>query len=183
MNSILPPTEQRSPLLRQIIDKKLHLFENSVLDTDQSSITELQRFSADNDDIPEEDRPALSDGLEKAGASNNGPFDQLPYSHILHIFRYLDLQGLVRCRQVCHLFNDVAADPLLYVRLNLRPLFHCVSNDTFKYLFDKSHYTQYLDLSTCGNYGKLSPTVLKTFFYTRGSRLQHLLLANCHVRH
>ncbi len=38
-----------------------------------------------------------------------------------------------------------------------------------------------LDLSWCGNYGRIQPHVLRTFLYSRGSNLNHLVLANCHV--
>ena len=40
---------------------------------------------------------------------------------------------------------------------------------------------RYLDLSICGNYGRLTPVTLRTFIYARGSKLTNLILSNCHI--
>lgn len=105
----------------------------------------------------------------------------VPREAMVHIFRHLDFHSLVRCSQVSRLFRQVASDPLLYTRVDLRPLFHIACNGTLKFLSSKSLYIRYLDLSWCGNYGKISPANLRTFVFARWSKLHHLLLTNCHV--
>ena len=113
--------------------------------------------------------------------SDNGCFDLLPKELKLHIFSFLDFYSLVQCSQVSRLFRETAADPTLYTRVNLKPLFHLACNQTLKYLTSRSSLLRHLDMSRCGNYGKITPVVWRTFLYARGSKLTNLVLANCHV--
>lgn len=166
--STLPPAEQRGPILTEVVRRNLYVYNQPIVE--QIPLLEVEYLPLDEAAVANEDRH-----------SDNGHFDILPREVVLHIFQFLNFYTLVQCCQVSKLFRQVACDPLLYVRLHLKPLFYCVTNDTFKFLFGKTHYLQYLDLSWCGNYGRVAPHVLRTFLYSRGSNLCHLLLANCHV--
>ena len=87
----------------------------------------------------------------------------------------------MRCSQVSRLFRQITGDPLLYVTLKLDSLFHLVNNQTVKFLMSRCFLLRYLDLSICGNYGRLTPVTLRTFIYARGSKLTNLILSNCHI--
>ena len=119
--------------------------------------------------------------MESWRGSDNGCFDLLPHEALLYLFFHLDFHSLVRCSQVCRLFREVASDPLLYGRLELRYLFHLVCDRTLKFLLPRCALLRYLDFSLCGNYGRCRSVVLRTFVYARGTRFTHLLMANCHV--
>jgi F-box/leucine-rich repeat protein 4 len=118
---------------------------------------------------------------EKEVQSDNGPFNNIPREILFKIFSYLNLYSLVQCSQVSKLFKGVASDPLHYAEVNLKPMFYCVTNDTLKYLFSRTHYLQRLDISWCGNYGKMSPKVLRSFLCGRGLQITSLIMSNCHV--
>ena len=113
--------------------------------------------------------------------SDDGYFNSLPREIILFILSHLDFRSLIQCCQVSKSFRDIASDPLLYSRLELKHLWHKVSNATLKSVFRKTKLLKYLDISHCGNYGRLTPVTLRTFIYARGAKLTNLLLQNCHA--
>lgn len=112
--------------------------------------------------------------------TDNGCFDQLPKEVIFHVFSYLDLMSLARCCQVSKLFAQLACDSQLYTVISLKPFFHLASDRLLSSLSSRCNHLAQLDLSWCGNYGKIKPKVLKSFFQTCGQPLTHLRLNNCH---
>ena len=63
----------------------------------------------------------------------------------------------------------------------LRQLFHCCSSASLDWLLPLNSKLTQLDLSWCGNYGKISPASMAQFLSTVGHQLTHLRLDNCHV--
>ena len=94
---------------------------------------------------------------------DNGFFDLLPHEILLKIFTYLDLSSLISCSAVSSLFKSLSSDPLLYLSLDLRPLFHCLSSPGLSWLQARCSRLAQLDLSWCGNYGSISPSSLQWF--------------------
>lgn len=113
--------------------------------------------------------------------SGHSSFASLPREILFMIFQRLDLRSLQKCGRVCKLFCDIAQDPKLYVNVCLKSLFHSVCDLTLESLAPKMILTTYLDLSWCGNYGKISSKTLAKFLATIGSSLRQLRLSNCHV--
>lgn len=140
------------PILKLVLDRQLHL--------------DVLTF------VPK--KPSLT-------SSDNGYFDILPREAVLHIFCHLDFHSLVQCSQVSRLFRQITYDPLLYVRLDLKMLFHLVTSLTLKFLMPRCLLLRYFDFSWCGNYGKVTPVTLRTFLYARGGKLTNLILSNCHI--
>ncbi len=96
----LPLPENRTPLMKEIVHKRLHLF-----DVDIERLALSDSFLA---------WPTITDkpGIDEENSTNfnviessNGFFDLLPREAIVHIFGYLDFLGLVQCRQVCSIFQ------------------------------------------------------------------------------
>ena len=108
-------------------------------------------------------------------SSDNGYFDYVPreamlqifqvtlrfflFSHFvwfyeknIPIFQYLDFHSLIRCGQVSRLFRHVSRDPLLYMKLKLKPWFNIICDSTLIFLLQKALYMKYLDLSWCGKF-------------------------------
>ena len=46
---------------------------------------------------------------------------------------------------------------------------------------ENPHFGAYVFFLLTGNYGKVTPDILRKFIYARGARLNNLLLSNCHV--
>lgn len=171
VNAMLP--EHMSPLLSKIVKRKLHVLPHPrrVLQecTDQLSRPALNKFI----------RETIQ--REKSPVKDNGFFDLLPREVILHIFTYLDLTSLVRMSAVCTIFRELARDPFLFNVADLRQIFHCCSSSTLSWLLPVSSQLTKLDLSWCGNYGRITPATLASFIATIGHQLTHLRMDNCHV--
>ena len=113
--------------------------------------------------------------------TDEGYFSNLPREIILFILSHLDFLDLTQCSRVSKNFLDITSDALLYRRLELKKMFNLVSNATLKSIFRKAKLLKYLDLSHCGNYGRITSVTLRTFIYARGSKLTNLILSNCHA--
>ena len=149
---------KEGPIFKLILEKKLHL-----------------RMMTFEDQLDKTERKM------QLNLSDDGYFNSLPREIILFILSHLDFRSLIQCCQVSKNFRDIASDPLLYIRLELKySLWHKVSNATLKSVFRKTKLLKYLDISHCGNYGRLTPVTLRTFIYARGAKLTNLLLQNCH---
>ncbi|EZA61152.1 hypothetical protein DMN91_005152 [Ooceraea biroi] len=111
----------------------------------------------------------------------NDAFSVLANETVLKILGYLDLKSLCRLRSVNRHFNNLAQDPLLYKRLNLKPYWHSFDEDVLHSLMPRFKYLQQLDLSWCGSYGMLIPDNLIRFFYQYGAPLTHLRLNCCEM--
>ena len=118
---------------------------------------------------------------ERSPLRDNGHFDLLPREVILNIFSYLDISSLIRLSEVCSIFRDLARDPFLFSVMDLRQVFHCCSSASLDWLLPLNSKLTQLDLSWCGNYGKISPASMAQFLSTVGHQLTHLRLDNCHV--
>jgi len=161
-------------LLKQIIERKLHILpsdgaqlEENIKLLSRHAIKEFTRERAKREVSPNE--------------SFLGYFDQVPEEIIIKILGYLDIQSLVQVSAVCSKFNMFTSDSFLYSRLDLRDVFYCVSNSALKWLESRCLNIQELDLSWCGNYGKLSPQALQNFLENCGHNLRNIRLDNCHV--
>jgi len=112
---------------------------------------------------------------------DDGHFSHLPREIILYIFKFLDFKSLVRCSQVSSLFRDISYDSTLYNTVQLKQIFDKVNNETFKFLYNRADILTSLDLSWCGNYGRISPAVLSSFLSLKCENLVKLNVSNCHV--
>lgn len=72
--------------------------------------------------------------------------------------------SLCQCAQTCRLFRTVTGDPQLYTRLCLKSVFRSVSVSALRQLAPRCAFVSELDLSWCGNYGKLTAEALGTGF-------------------
>lgn len=172
VTSMLP--SKPGKLLKQIIDRNLHILpsdgvqlEDNVKLLSKQSIREFRTSQIDR-----ERSPPLSD---------LGDFERVPDEIILYILGYLDLRSLVNVSAVSTKFHQFSTDSFLYSRLDLRAIFFCISTETFKWLLPKCSNLQELDLSWCGNYGKLTPSMLQEFLKQCGHNLNKIRLDNCHV--
>jgi len=150
---------EEGPIYKLILEKKLH----------------LRMMTLEDQLMDKKER------RHQLNLSDDGYFNSLPREIILFILSHLDFRSLIQCCQVSKSFRDIASDPLLYSRLELKHLWHKVSNATLKSVFRKTKLLKYLDISHCGNYGRLTPVTLRTFIYARGAKLTNLLLQNCHA--
>jgi len=161
-------------LLKQIIDRKLHILPSDGAQLEQN-VKLLSRHAI---------REFTKERTRRESSPNEsclGYFEGVPEEIIIKILGYLDIQSLVRLSAVCSNFNMFTSDSFLYSRLDLRDVFHCVSNSTLKWLETRCLNIQEIDLSWCGNYGKLTPQSLQDFLENCGHNLRNIRLDNCHV--
>ena len=136
------------------------------------------------------ENPALTSSSPLEWSSNSDsefdvPFaasslESLPKETLLFILSYLDLKSLMNLSQVCHFFRESVQDPKLYTKLCLKSIFQLVSDQCLATFSTRCSFLAHLDLSWCGNYGKLTPSALVKFFEACGSNLVTLRLGNCH---
>ncbi|TRY63872.1 hypothetical protein TCAL_00886 [Tigriopus californicus] len=170
-----------NPILRMVLDLRIKAGSSqdpgflALLGTNLSttSLSELQTFAESSSC-----EPILTANVSLECQSS---FASLPREVLFMIFQRLDLWSLRKCARVCKLFCDIAQDPKLYSNVCLKSLFHSVCDLTLESLAPKMTLTTYLNLSWCGNYGKISSGALATFLATIGSSLRQLRLSNCHV--
>lgn len=108
-----------------------------------------------------------------------GSFGILPDETILNILSYLDSVSLCQCAKVNKHLNSLATDPLLYISLNLKPYWHCISSNSLRTVSSRCQYLQKLDLSWCGNYDKIKSDHFCDFISDCGKSLTHLRLDCC----
>lgn len=70
---------------------------------------------------------------------------------IIKILKNLDLKSLCRLSRVNKYFNNLAQDPMLYTRLNLKPYWYIINTEALNYLAFRCKYLQQLDISWCSN--------------------------------
>jgi len=175
--SAIDDSKPRGPILKAILKRKLYrcltetltsfydVMQLDLVEIGQQCLQERQRH--DNDLI--------------SASSHDGQFGQLPREIILYIFKFLDFQSLVVCSQVSSLFRNISWDASLYHKVQLRHLFDKVNNDTLKFLYNRADALAHLDISWCGNYGRLSPAVLNSFLSLKCDNLSVLNVSNCHI--
>jgi len=172
VNAMLP--SKPGNILKQIIDRNLHILPADGVQLELNdkllSRQSLKEFSKSM--VDRERSPPFSD---------LGDFEGVPEEIILKILGYLDLRSLVSLSAVSTKFHTFSADSFLYSRIDLRDIFYCVSTATLQWLTNKCSNLQELDLSWCGNYGKLSPAMLQEFLIHCGHNLNKIRLDNCHV--
>lgn len=78
-------------------------------------------------------------------------FSTLPDEIIIKILKNLDLKSLCRLSRVNKYFNNLAQDPMLYTRLNLKPYWYIINTEALNYLAFRCKYLQQLDISWCSN--------------------------------
>ncbi|KAL0113084.1 hypothetical protein PUN28_012359 [Cardiocondyla obscurior] len=113
---------------------------------------------------------------DESKKSSHCSFSMLSDEIIIKILKNLDLKSLCRMSRVNKHFNNLAQDPLLYTRLNLKPYWYIIDTKALHYLAFKCKYLQQLDLSWCSNF---SVPDLEKFLDTCGSLLTHLRLNCC----
>lgn len=112
-------------------------------------------------------------------AMDNGCFDMLPGELIQLIFKYLSLDDLCVAATTCTLFRKHCYDQLLYVELNLQPYWTVVSGDSLYGLTERCRQLQMLDLSWCGDWGKIASKDFNSFLFMCGNELKSLRLKAC----
>ncbi|XP_012527515.2 F-box/LRR-repeat protein 4 [Monomorium pharaonis] len=108
--------------------------------------------------------------------SSRCSFSMFPDEIIVKIFKNLDLISLCHVSRVNKRFNNLAQDPLLYTRLNLKPYWYIIDTRALYYLSSRCTYLQQLDLSWCDRFSVLD---LEMFLDACGSLLTHLRLNCC----
>ncbi|XP_067138506.1 F-box/LRR-repeat protein 4 isoform X2 [Centruroides vittatus] len=109
----------------------------------------------------------------------NGYFDLLPSEVFNVILSYLDLMSLCIAARVSRLFYKHCYDPTLYTGLELKLYWNKVTSDMLYGLKNRCSSLQYLNLSWCGNKGKLNPASFIQFLENCGQFLKYLYLSNC----
>ncbi|XP_054288898.1 F-box/LRR-repeat protein 4 [Macrosteles quadrilineatus] len=127
----------------------------------------------------EDTAAVLTGAVEAINKANSGPFGCLPDETTLHVFGYLDLPSLCQCAKVNRHFHSLATDSLLYTQVNLRPYWHCVTDDTLEVLSLRCQHLTKLDLSWCGSYDLITSSNVVQFIKTSGKQLTHLRLDCC----
>ncbi|EFX72265.1 hypothetical protein DAPPUDRAFT_59219 [Daphnia pulex] len=104
---------------------------------------------------------------------------KLPEEILRIILSFLDLHSLCSLACVSTSFNKICKDSVLFTSVNLKPYWYCVNLSSLEWLTVRCQCLQYLDMSWCGNYGKLSSTDFSWFIKQFGKRLRILRLENC----
>lgn len=110
---------------------------------------------------------------------SNGYFDLLPNEVFNVILSYLDLKSLCISARVSRLFYKHCYDSTLYTGLELKLYWNKVTSDMLNGLKNRCSSLQYLNLSWCGNKGRLSSTSFIQFLEYCGQFLKYLYLSNC----
>nr|CAH0099980.1 unnamed protein product [Daphnia galeata] len=105
--------------------------------------------------------------------------NKLPEEVLRIILAFLDLHSLCSLACVSTFFNKISKDSVLFTSVNLKPYWYCVKLSSLEWLVARSQCLQYLDMSWCGNYGKLSSADFSWFIKQYGKRLRILRLENC----
>ena len=162
-----------SPLMSRLVSRGLHVLP-PVGRVVQACRDQLSRPALDRFIMEQRQR-------ELGPVKNNGYFDLLPREVIVKILSYLDLSSLVQVSALSSTFRWLSYDPWLYIKLDLRQVFHCTSSASLSWIKPRATKLSCLDLSWCGNYGSLSPASLSTFLTSVASSLTRLCLDNCHI--
>lgn len=159
------------------VDSNVELMENLNTDLYLLGLDHLKKRRVT---LQEPSNLASVNSSEKHESSRSSSFTLLPKETLHFLLSYLDLKSLINLSRVCRLLHEAVQDPQLYTNLCLKSLFHLVSDKCLMSFSTKCTFLAHLDLSWCGNYGKVSPTSLALFVRKCGKYLQTLRLANCH---
>ncbi|XP_023324560.1 F-box/LRR-repeat protein 4 [Eurytemora carolleeae] len=173
IGAMLP--ENMGEIMKTIVKRKLHILPQDTDKIIYNCATMLNKRSL------QAFQSRLEERERNPGDSNLGLFDRLPREIMLHILSYLDLITLVQISGVSTLFREFVSDPYLYTSLDLKDIFYCASSQTLSWLETRCSALVELDLSWCGNYGKIKPSALQQFIETTGHTLNSIRLDNCHV--
>ncbi|KAK7109402.1 F-box/LRR-repeat protein 4-like isoform X1 [Littorina saxatilis] len=113
------------------------------------------------------------------GGEGKQLFEMLPGEVIVMILAYLDFPSLARVAQTCRLLKEHAYDHILYLEMNLQPIWHMVSNTTLDGLSRRCQHLQRLNLSWCGKSGTIKGSAFKRFLSSCASSLVTLQLSCC----
>ncbi|XP_071506910.1 F-box/LRR-repeat protein 4-like [Diadema antillarum] len=144
-------------------------------DIDQVYIEHLKKLSLSD----EKDIDSIVPPLKAQPTTDNGFFDMLPGELIQLIFTYLSLIDKCHIATTCMLFRRHCYDQLLYMELNLQPYWHLISNNTLSGLRGRCSQLQKLDLSWCGDWGKIEAQEFHRFIKACGSELRVLRMKAC----
>ncbi|CAG0902140.1 unnamed protein product, partial [Darwinula stevensoni] len=106
-------------------------------------------------------------------------FDRLPDEVIHVILSFLDLQSLSSIARVSKALDRHTQDPLLYTHIHLDAVWPWTDDRVLRHLSSRCLCLQALDLSWCGDHGKVTAAEFCSFIKTCGEKLQGLWLANC----
>ncbi|XP_059609480.1 F-box/LRR-repeat protein 4 [Phlebotomus argentipes] len=121
-------------------------------------------------------------GLVPEEIEDNTPqitLKDLPCEILFKILSYLDLVSIFRTAQVCRKLYDVATDPFLYQEINLKPYWHSACDELLATLTKRATLLKKLDLSWCGLFHVITPSVFKEFVRNCCKNLTHLRLNSC----
>uniref|UniRef100_A0A1B0CEB9 F-box domain-containing protein n=2 Tax=Lutzomyia longipalpis TaxID=7200 RepID=A0A1B0CEB9_LUTLO len=103
----------------------------------------------------------------------------LPCEILFKILSYLDLVSIFRTAQVCKKLYDVATDPFLYQEINLKPYWHAVCDEMLTTLTKRATLLKKLDISWCGLFHSITPSVFREFVRCCCKNLTHLRMNSC----
>lgn len=164
-------------LTTQIFEMKIHQIPRTVnipVVIQDFFGEELPQFLSQSEDVTKSHHMLT----ENTSTSRKG-FNCLPDETILKILSYLDLVSLCRCAQVNQHFHELATDALLYVELNLKAYWYCITPTALECLKTRCQYLQKLDLSWCGSRDVIKPQDFISFMSHSGGQITHLRLSSC----
>lgn len=112
---------------------------------------------------------------ERPGAKEKRICD-IPYEILFNVMSFLDLRSLLQCSQVCSSFRQLAADPLLYVDVNLKFYWNMVNSAFLKVITPRCKLLRKLDLGSCGYFDSIKSSDFVDFIRTNGNTITHLRL-------
>jgi len=172
VNKLLP--DKMGKIMQSIVDRRLHILPQNTTEILENCHKQLHPAAM------KQFTQKLSQ-REKSAESHLGYFCVLPYEILMSIFGYLDLRSLVQISAVSKQFRELSYDPYLYRTVDLRDIFNLTSDKTLDWLRPRCSNLSALDMSWCGNYGKIKPSSFVEFLEYAGPSLQFLRLDNCHV--
>lgn len=101
----------------------------------------------------------------------------LPYEILFKIFSFLDLRSIFRCSQVCSSFQQLSADPMLYLEVNLKFYWNFVDDSLIDSLSKRCSLVKKLDMSGCGMFGVVSSKTFNDFIKSNGNHLTHIRIS------
>ncbi|PVD31024.1 hypothetical protein C0Q70_10300 [Pomacea canaliculata] len=152
--------------------------------TETQKLPQFKPFMQDHSDAVADDLKALTlnDFKEIShlpGEACSGLFEILPAEVVLLILSYLDILSLCTLAQTCRLLRDQCYDHILYIELDLQPVWHLVCNSTLLGLAKRCQYLQRLNLSWCGKAAAISNTCFGRFLQDSQSQLTSIQLNCC----
>lgn len=114
--------------------------------------------------------------VEPRASEREKVIGDIPYEVLFNILSFLDLKSLFQCSQVCKSFRHLAADPLLYVEVNLKFYWNFVNSRLIQTLSQRCGLIRKLDLSSCGYFDAIQPSDFVSFIRANGKSLTNLRL-------